>query len=81
MIENSTPDTSGTRSGVTPSRADVERQHRAEAAVDELQPEDHGHQQHEVLERQHVPERDRVRRRASPVGLPRCAARSASIGS
>ena len=37
---------------------DIERQHRAEAAVDELQAEDDRHQQHEVLEREHVAERD-----------------------
>src|SRR5688572_33076613 len=38
--------------------ADEERQHRAEAAIDELQAEDDPHQQHEVLKRQNVPERD-----------------------
>ena len=31
--------------------AEVQRQHRAEAAIDELQAEDRRHQQHEVLER------------------------------
>ncbi len=36
---------------------DVQRQHRAEAAVDELEAEDHGHHQDEVLECQHVLER------------------------
>ena len=36
---------------------DVERQNRPEAAIDELDAEDHRHQQDEVLERQHAAER------------------------
>ena len=36
---------------------DVERQDRAEAAVEELQTEDDRHQQDEIVERQHAPKR------------------------
>ncbi len=39
---------------------DEQRQHGSEAAIDELQAEDDDHQQDEVLEREHVPERDAV---------------------
>ena len=60
MIENSTPETERDLRVRMPSLLDVQRQHRAEAAIDELQPEDHGHHQHEVLEREHVAERDAV---------------------
>ena len=58
---------SRTRACATPDLLDVQRQHRAEAAVDELQPEDHGHHQDEILEREHVAERD-ARRVVGGVG-------------
>ena len=45
--------------GRRPKLRDVERQHRPEAAIDELQAEDHRHQQDEILEREDVPERHR----------------------
>ena len=57
MIENSAPDTSATLRVRDADLLDVERQHRPEAAIDELQPEDHAHHQDEIAERQHVAER------------------------
>ena len=43
-----------------------QRQDRPEAAIDELQAEDDRHQQDEVLEREHVAERNAARRDPSP---------------
>ena len=66
MIENSTPETIGTLRVRYADLLDVQRQHRTEAAIDELQAEDHDHHQDEVLEREHVAERD-----AAAVSEPR----------
>ena len=60
--------------------ADVERQHRPEAAIDELEAEDHDRHQQEVLEREHVAERHRpapLRRRPPACACARPARRRA----
>ena len=64
------PETSGTLRRRRAELPDVERQDRPEAAIHELEPEDHAHQQHEILERQDVAEGDALggaRRSPAPV--------------
>ena len=65
MIENRMPDDERHARVRDADLLDVERQHRPEAAVDELQPEDHDHHQDEVLEREDVAERHASGRRAA----------------
>ncbi len=63
------PDEHGGLARAVSELGDVQQQDWAKAAIDHLQPEDHHHQEHEVLERENRSERDA----AAFARLPGCA--------